>query len=132
MWGKGKKRAWSQLPWILRLLHLDKRGHAPGPCSLTFQHFCAGLCRPGNSDPESQLEAQPSRCPALSQPHPHARACRRRPGHTLGLSQQLLSLQVSLLTPLPGSPLPAGACFPSLQGRGSGREPGGLGAGVIL
>ena len=49
--GEKQEKGLEQLPWILRLLHLDKRGHAPGPHSLTFQHFCAGLCIPGNSDP---------------------------------------------------------------------------------
>lgn len=49
--GEKQEKGLEQLPWILRLLPLDKRGHAPGPHSLTFQHFCAGLCRPGNSDP---------------------------------------------------------------------------------
>ena len=90
--GERQEKGLEPVPWILRLLHLAKRGHVPGPHSLTFQHFCAGLCRSGNSDPYSHLTAQPSRHPAPRPPCQGLRPSQGRPGHTQGLGQQLLSL----------------------------------------
>lgn len=118
--------------WILRLLYLNRRSHAPHPCSLAFPHYCEGLYRAGNSEGTTQKAIRrPSSAgiQPLPSPVPHARACRGRPGHTQGLGQQLLSLQLPICRHCQAPFCRARACLPPLQGRGRRRRAWATGAG---